>query len=333
MASTCLAQEPSQMDSVCKLFETSGKFMGSVLVARGEHVVFHKSYGSADLEWNVPNTQATKFRIGSMTKQFTAAAVLILEEQDKLKIEDPIKNYLPDSPPAWDSITIYHVLTHTSGLPRINNVYEAPKLKFFPVTPEQRIAKLRNKSLEFTPGSQFKYCDSGYILLGYLIEKVSGESYQEFIQKNIFSRLGMNDSGYDSNTDIIPRRANGYSPGPKGIQNAEFIHMSVPFSSGGLYSTTGDLLRWELGLFGGKLLTAESLEKMMTPYKGEYGLGLHIKTSHGQKRISYGGEIEGFSTCIAYYPDSRITIIALANLNGTAPQQIVDTLAAILHAE
>ena len=143
----------------------------------------------------------------------------------------------------------------------------------------------------------------------------------------------MKDSGYDSNIDIIPLRANGYSKGPKGVENAEFIHMSVPFSAGALYSTTVDLLQWELGLFGGKLLMKETLEKMITPFKGEYGLGLHINTIHGRKRISHGGGIEGFNTYLAYYPDSKITIIVLANLSGNAPQQIADTLGTLVHSE
>lgn len=333
LANACLAQDISEMDSLCEIYESNGQFMGSVLVARGDQVLFSKSYGSADLEWNVPNTSTTKFRIGSITKQFTAASVLLLEERGKLKIQDPIRNYLPDTPPAWDSITIFHLLTHTSGLPPIHDPSEAAKLNPFAVTPAQNIAKIHDKPLEFAPGSQYKYCNPGYILLGLLIEKVSGKSYQEFLQENIFSPLGMNDSGYDSNSDIIPRRANGYAPGLKGVEHAPFIHMSLPFSAGALYSTTEDLLRWERGLFGGKLLSAESLEKMTTPFKEDYGFGLHINTFNGRQRIIHGGGIEGFNTYLAYFPDSKITVITLANLNGNVPQQLEDKLAALAHGD
>ncbi|MBN2320493.1 MAG: serine hydrolase, partial [Acidobacteria bacterium] len=231
------------------------------------------------------------------------------------------------------SITIFHILTHTSGLPPINDPSEAAKLHPFAVTPAQNIAKIHDKSLEFAPGSEFKYSNSGYILLGLLIEKVSGRSYQEFIQDNIFSPLGMNDSGYDSNSDIIPRRANGYAPGLKGVEHAPFIYMSLPFSAGALYSTTEDLLRWELGLFGGKLLSAESLNRMTTPFKEEYGFGLHLNTIQGRPRISHGGGIEGFNAYLAYYPDSEITVIVLANLNGNTYQRIGDQLAALAHGD
>jgi CubicO group peptidase (beta-lactamase class C family) len=329
LVTTCFAQDQSRMDSLVQYYLSDGQFMGSVLVARGDQVLFSKSYGSANLEWNVPNTPATKFRLGSITKQFTAAAVLLLEEQGKLNIQDPIKKYLADSPPAWDQITIYQVLTHTSGIPSITNSSEYSKLEVLPLTPSQNIDKIRDQPLEFKPGSQFKYSNSGYILLGYLVEKVSGQSYQDFLQKNIFTPLGMKDSGCDSNSAIIPRRASGYSPGQEGPQNAGFVHMSVPFSAGALFSTTEDLLRWEQGLFGGKLLSAASLAKMTTPFKSNYALGLAMSTVNGRKQISHGGGIEGFNTYLAYFPDTKLTVAVLANLNGNAPQQIADKLAAI----
>jgi len=255
--------------------------------------------------------------------------VLLLEEQGKLSIQDPIKKYIPDPPPAWDQITIYHVLTHTSGIPSITNSPEYANIELSPLTPSQNIDKIRNKPLEFEPGSQFKYSNSGYILLGYLVEKVSGQSYQDFLKKNIFVPLGMKDSGYDSNSEIIPRRASGYTPGPEGPRNAGYVHMSVPFSAGALFSTAEDLLRWEQGLFGGKILSAASLAKMTTPFKSNYAFGLGISTVNGRKQISHGGGIEGFNTFLAYFPDTKLTVAVLANLNGNAPEQIASKLAAI----
>ena len=333
LATTCFAQETSRMDQLVQSYVSNKQFMGSALVARGDQVLFSKSYGSANLEWDIPNTPATKFRLGSVTKQFTAAAILFLEERGKLKIEDPIKKYLPDAPAAWDKITIYNVMTHTAGIPSLTGFPEYARFRAFQHTPEQLVALFRDKPLEFTPGTRMAYSNSGYILLGYLIEKVSGETYQDFLQKNIFTPLGMKDSGYDSNFAIIPHRAAGYSPGPNGLLNADFEHMSVPFSAGALYSTTEDLFRWEQGLFGGKLLSAASLAKMTTPFMSGYALGVGVDTVKGRKQISHGGGIAGFNTYLAYFPDTKVSVAVLGNLNGSAPQQIANRLAALAHGE
>ncbi len=225
-AATCFAQngptpDVARMDQVVQSYVNNKQFTGSVMVARGEDVLFRKSYGSANLEWNIPNTPATKFRIGSMTKQFTAASILLLEERGKLKVGDPVKKYMPDAPAAWDKITIFNVLTHTAGLPNFTSFPEYAKLQAFPMTPEQIVATFKDKPLDFEPGMKFSYSNSGYVLLGYLIEKISGGSYEKFVQENIFTPLGMKDSGYDSNTAIIERRASGYAPSPAGPVNAE----------------------------------------------------------------------------------------------------------------
>jgi len=307
--------------------------MGSVLVARGEEIVLSRGYGSANLEWDIPNSPATKFRLGSITKQFTAACILLLEERAKLRIDDPVKKYLPDAPTAWDKITIFHVLTHTSGIPSFTDFPDYRESEAASTTPEKLVERFRNKPLDFEPGSKWKYSNSGYVLLGYLIEKVSGETYQRFLQENIFTPLGMKDSGYDSNSEIIRHRAAGYSPGNGGIINAGFINMTVPFSAGGLYSTTEDLLRWERGLFGGKVLSAASLQKMTTPFKDNYACGLFVETSNGHKQISHGGGIEGFNTSLAYWPDEKLSIIVLGNLNGGAPGDISNKLGAVMHGE
>jgi hypothetical protein len=162
--------------------------------------------------------------------------------------------------------------------------------------------------------------------LGYLIEKISGGSYARFVQENIFSPLGMEDSGYDSNSAIIPDRASGYIPGPNGLANAGYIDMTIPFAAGGLYSTTGDLLRWEQGLFGGKLLSTASLKEMTTPFKSDYAFGLQVRKVNGHEVIDHGGGIEGFNTILAYYPEDKLTVVVLANVNGSAPQEIAQDL-------
>ncbi len=332
--SICLAQDNvARMDEVVRSYVNAKQFMGSVLVARDGKVILSKGYGSANLEWGVPNSPSAKFRLGSITKQFTAACILLLEERGKLKVEDPVKKYMPDAPAAWDKITIFNLLTHTSGIPSFTGFPDYHSMEAIPATPEQLVARFRDKPLEFQPGEKWNYSNSGYVLLGYLIEKISGQSYSQFVQENIFNPLGMKDSGYDSNTAIIVHRASGYSPGAKGITNAGYIDMSIPLSAGGLYSTTEDLLRWEQGLMGGKLLSAASLQKMTTPFKNDYAFGLAVHTANGHKVIEHNGGIEGFNTALAYYPDDKLTVVVLANLNGQAPDSIASNLAALAQGE
>ncbi|MFI5071921.1 MAG: serine hydrolase, partial [Terriglobales bacterium] len=334
MVSACLAQDNlSRMDQVIQSYVSNKQFMGSALVARDGTIVLSKGYGFANLEWEVPNSPTTKFRLGSITKQFTAACILLLEERGKLKIDDPVKKYMPDAPAAWDKVTLFNLLTHTSGIPSFTGFPDYGSTEAIPTTPEKLVARFRDKPLEFQPGEKWNYSNSGYVLLGYLIEKISQQSYSQFVQENIFNPLGMMDSGYDSNSAVILHRASGYTPGPKGVMNTGFIDMSIPFSAGGLYSTTEDLLRWERGLMGGKLLSPASLQKMTTPFKNDYAFGLAVRTVNGHRLIEHGGGIEGFNTELAYYPDDRLTVVVLANLNGQAPEEIASKLAALLHGE
>jgi CubicO group peptidase (beta-lactamase class C family) len=333
LSSNAGAQDGARYDKFVQHYVTAQNYMGTVIIARDNDILYSKGFGSANLEWNIPNTPNTKFRLGSITKQFTAASILLLEERGKLKIDDPIKKYLSDVPSAWDKITIFNLLTHTSGIPNFTNFPEYQKEKFTTHTPKQIVDIFRDRPLDFAPGEKMSYSNSGYILLGYLLEKVSGEMYQDFLQKNIFDTLGMKDSGYDSNSAIIPRRASGYSPGPAGLINAEYADMSIPFSAGALYSTTEDLLRWEQGLFGGKLLSKESLSKMITPNKNGYALGVGIRNDKGHKVIQHGGGIEGFNTQLAYYPDDKLTVAVLSNVNGNTVDQLTGKLAAIALGE
>jgi CubicO group peptidase (beta-lactamase class C family) len=332
-AAPASAQDIARMEQVIQAAVDKKTFMGSVLVARGNEILLNKGYGQADLEWEIPNTPTTKFRLGSMTKQFTAASILLLEERGKLRIEDPIKQHLPDVPAAWHAITIYNLLTHTSGIPNFTALPDYQKLKPFASTVEKTLEVLRDKPLDFAPGERMSYSNSGYLVLGRLIEKVSGTSYAAFVKENIFVKLGMKDSGFDSNSEIIARRAAGYSPSPTGPINAEFIHMTIPHAAGALYSTTEDLLRWQQGLFAGKVLSAASLQKMITPFKESYALGVAVRAMDGRKAVTHGGGIEGFNTILSYYPDTRITVAVLANINGPASDQIGRSLGAIAHGD
>jgi len=331
VATSCFAQDAARMDEVVQSYVRDKTFMGTVLVARDADVILSKGYGSANLEWNIPNTPATKFRLGSITKQFTAACILLLAERGKLTLDDPIKKYMPDAPAAWDKITIFNLLTHTAGIPNFTNLPEYKSLQLSEAPVAKSIAMVRDKPLDFAPGEKMSYSNSGYLVLGYVIERVTGASYEQFVTENIFTPLGMKDSGYDSNTAIIPRRAAGYTPSASGPVNAGFIHMSIPHAAGALYSTTGDLLRWEQGLFGGKVISAASLTKMTTPFKNDYAFGLTVQMASGRKVIQHGGGIEGFNTFLAYYPDSKVTLAVLANINGQAPGQIAAKLGELAH--
>jgi CubicO group peptidase (beta-lactamase class C family) len=327
------AQDVARMEQVIQAYCADQRFMGTVLVAKGADIVLNKGYGSANLEWDVPNSPATKFRLGSISKQFTAASILLLQERGKLNVQDPVKKYMPDAPAAWDKVTIYHVLTHTSGIPSFTSFPEYAKWEPFAITPAEEVAWFRDKALDFAPGEKWSYSNSGYVLLGYLIEKITGASYERFVRENIFTPLGMQDSGYDSNSAVIARRAAGYAAGKKGLENAGFVNMTIPFSAGSLYSTTGDLLKWEQGLFGGKVLSEASLKTMTTPFKNDYACGLAVVTKDGRKVIEHGGGIEGFNTQLTYYPEDKLTVVVLGNVNGAAPGEIAAKLAAIAHGE
>lgn len=329
----CLAQDAARMDQIVQPYVANHTFMGSVLVARGPQILFNKGYGFADLEWDVPNSPSTKFRLGSVTKQFTAASILLLEERGKLSVNDPVKKYLPDAPAAWDRITIFNLLTHTSGIPNFTSFPDYPKLEPFATTAGQLVARFRDKPLDFAPGEKWSYSNSGYVLLTYLIEKVTGGSYEAFVRDNIFTPLGMKDSGYDSNSAVILHRASGYVFNDNRFQNAGFVHMSVPQGAGALYSSTEDLLKWEQGLFGGKVLQPASLEKMTTPFKNHYAFGLQVDSVGGHKSIVHGGGIEGFNTELAYYPEDKLTVVVLGNVNGSAPEEIATKLAALGHGQ
>ena len=316
--------QADRLQQVVRPYVDAQMFMGSVLVAKEGKVLFSKSYGMADLEWSVPNSPTTRFNIASMTKQFTAASIFLLEDRGKLKTDDLVKKYLPDAPASWDKITIYHLLTHTSGIPDDGAKYE-------PGTPDKLV--FNDRPLNFQPGEQWAYTNLGYIVLGYLLERITGQTYEDFVQENVFKPLGMNDSGMFSYVTVIPRRASGYWPGSNGIENADRPDTRIGFSSGSLYSTTEDLLRWEEGLFGGRLLTPASLRKMTTPFKSDYACGLHVNRVNGHLMIEHDGNNIGFNADMAYYPEDRIAVVVLANLNGTVTGEMTKALAAVAYGE
>jgi CubicO group peptidase (beta-lactamase class C family) len=328
-----LAQDATRLEQVVQTAVANRTFSGAVLVARGSTVVLSKGYGLANREWDIPNLPATRFRLGSLTKQFTAAAVLLLEERGKLSVDDPIAKHLPNAPAAWAPITIRHLLSHSSGIPNFTAMPEYPSLRPFATTAAKTVAVFKDKPLDFAPGEKMAYSNSGYLVLGLLIETLSGQSYEAFVRDNLFAPLGMKDSGVDANAAIIPRRAAGYAPSPAGPVNAGFIDMTIPHAAGALYSTTEDLLRWEQALFSSKVVSASSLQKMTTPFKNDYAFGLVVRSSKGRKVVEHSGGIEGFNTAMAFYPETQTAVIVLANLNGPTADQLSASLGAVAHGE
>ena len=316
----------ARLDQVANSYTPGNAFMGTVLVVDGDRVLLDKGYGMADLEWSIPNAPDVKFRLGSVTKQFTATLVLLLQQDGKLNINDPVSKYLAIAPATWDKITLANLLGHTSGIPSFTDMKEFGVWRMSPHTVGEELALFKDKPLDFEPGSKFAYSNSNFEVLGAVIEKVSGKKYGDLLRERIFDPLGMKDSGLDTDGLILPKRAEGYSPGAKGLEVPLVESMTVPWAAGSIYSTTGDLLKWEHGLFGGKVLSADSLKLMTTPGKGNYGLGVFIADKDGVKIVSHGGGIEGFNTNLMYAPERRIAVVVLGNVNGGAPGAMGDQL-------
>ena len=320
------------------------QFSGTVLVAQKDQGLMSQGYGLADREQDVPNAPQTRFAIGSITKSFTAMAIMILQERGSLKVEDPICNYLADCPDAWKPVTMHHLLTHTSGIPSYTDLYIQGKIAATPCKagkPETIIAYFRDLSLEFTPGSRWHYSNSGYFLLGAVIEKVSGDSYEAFIEKNILQPLRMTETDYDRASTIIPHRASGYSVDQlrDPFINAPCLDASLDDAVGGLYSTVGDLYKWDQALYTDRLVSQETLGTIFTStvslvssVAGEavYGYGWEISQQSGHRVIWHNGLVWGFASYLARYPDDQLTIIVLSNVDTTNVAQVGRELAAIV---
>jgi CubicO group peptidase (beta-lactamase class C family) len=296
-------------------------FSGSILVSLDGEILLSSGYRYANWELNVPNTSSTIFRLTSLTKPFTALAIMMLQERGKLDVHDPICRYLADCPTAWEPITIHHLLTHTSGIPDYaafpNALPEAASSR----SVTELIDTFRDKPPEFPPGTRFEYSNSGYVLLGAVIESVSGTSYGGFLFNNIFSPLSMRDTGYDVASQIIKNRAGGYTIDGRTLENSSHIDPSNLYSAGGLYSTIEDLYLWNQALNTTQLVTQPTLDKIFTPqvvapkYGAEYGYGWIISESEGHPLVWHAGSLPGFHNYLAHYPDDQLDIIILSNLD------------------
>lgn len=316
------AQDKSQkIDQYLSKCNEYGVFNGSALVSEHGKVILEKGYGYANMEWKIPCEPDTKFRLGSITKQFTAMLIMQLVERGQVKLDGKISDYLPYYPKeTGDKITIHQLLTHTSGIFNYTNDAEFfVKERFFPLKPEELTKKFSGKELDFEPGTKWNYSNSGYIVLGAIIEQATGKPYEQVLQENILTPLGMSNTGYDHWELIIPKRASGYDRVFDKYQNSEYLDMSLPFAAGSLYSTVDDLFIWGEALYTDKLVSFESLRKMMTPYMENYGYGLGIRKismNDGKDSITavtHSGGINGFNTFMTRYLEDRNTIILLSN--------------------
>ena len=292
-------------------------FTGAVLLARDGKIIFSKAWGMADREKNIPNTPQTIFRVGENTKQFTAAAILLLEQDGKLSVQDPICNYLDNCPEAWKAVTIHHLLSHTSGIP---DYFDPPlpgvsKLTQEGATPQQIVALFRDQPLAFKPGAQVAVSHSDFVLAGLIIERVSGQSYGDFVKQRIFEPLGMTRSGYGDSPEGL---ALGYLNAT--VKTPQAFNVSALYASGGCYSTAEDLFRWSEGLYNGKLLNETELKKMLTPHavdENGYGMGYGVLTFElaGRKAAGNGGGPDGYHSYTTRYFDDYVTSLLIGNQN------------------
>ena len=294
-------------------FNSLKNFSGNVLVAIHGKPIYKKSFGHADLELDVKNTPDTKFRIGSLTKQFTSMAVMILVEQGKINIDDKISNYLPDLPKKWQNITVHQLLTHTSGIMHSWALTDFKQTMMLHNSIEQTIDRFRDHELVAKPGEKYQYSGVGYFLLSTLIEKVSGQSYCTFLKEEIFDKAGMPNSGCDEPEPVLKNRAMGYVTDSTGTCNAPYIYMPILTGGGNLYSTLDDLLAWDRALFNNTLITPETKNKMFTPELVDYAYGWHVTKSDSVFRTFHTGGVPGFSSLIDRYPDKGILIVILSN--------------------
>ena len=327
----------AQIDAYLTRLMARGGMNGSVLVAH-DGMIFDKGYGVADKEKHVVNTPQTRFRLGSVSKQFTAMAILLLQERGTLHVQDHLCLYISSCPQDWQPITIEQLLTHTSGIPDYTNFPDFAVTWTQAVTVEQLIARFKNMPLDFSPGSTFRYSNSGYVLLGYIIERVSHMSYATFLQTQIFDPLALRNTGYDMQYPSLPQHATGYYPG---YVKPDAYDMSVLYAAGALYSTVEDLYVWDQSLRMHTLVSQRSLNVMFAlhaacPSSGPggclmrsdlgYGYGWFIAQEPQGRLIYHVGRIDGFLAYNGFYPATNTDVVVLSNLETTDVLQIGRTL-------
>ncbi len=289
------------------------------LVAKNGKTIYRKAVGKSNLELDVDMTVDNVFELASISKQFTAISILMLEEQGKLSTNDPITKFIPDYPTNGKTITIHHLLNHTSGIKSYTDMGDLISFARLDKSPKELIDYFKNEPMDFDPGEEYAYNNSGYILLGYIIEVITGDTFENYVETNIFKTLGMYNSRYGSKTELIKKRASGYGQNANGYVNSDYISMSIPYAAGSLMSTVDDMLKWQNALTNNTLIKASSLKKAIngsTLNNGEYidyGYGLGALNFKGSKGYTHSGGIFGFSTNGIYLIDKDTYVIGLSN--------------------
>ncbi len=328
-----------QIAELMKGYYEYGLFNGAVLVAENGKVIYKKGLGYANMEWKIPNETDAKFRLGSITKQFTSMLIMQLVEEGKIKLDGHLIDYLPDyRKDTGERVTIHHLLTHTSGIPSYTDqpgFFE--NISRDPYTVADFVNKQASGDLLFEPGSKFAYNNSGYFLLGAIIEKITGKPYEVVLKERILDPLKMHDTGYDHHNTILKKRVYGYEKTPAGYENTSYLDMSIPYSAGSLYSTVEDLYLWDQALYTDKLISEKSKEIMFKPFLNNYAYGWVVtKVPLGDSKetasvVTHGGGINGFNTLIVRFVDEKNLIVLLNNTGGARLNEMATAIAGILY--
>ena len=308
----------------------------AVAIVKDGALVLARGYGMADLENDVPASAETVYRLGSITKQFTALAIMQLAERGKLSVDDELTKFLPDYPTAGHKVTVHHLLNHTSGIKSYTSVKSFFKLIRQDLSHDELLALFKNEPFDFEPGTKWLYDNSGYYLLGMVIEKASGQRYAEYLEEHAFRPLGMSATRYGDMRPIIRHRAMGYKVSNGQLINDDFMSMDAPGAAGALVSNVLDLIKWHQALETGNLLSSASFEAMYRPTKladgsvRPYGYGWGLGEMNGHRKLSHGGGINGFSTMIARYPADRLAVIVLSNTAGANVGGVESRIAKLL---
>ena len=327
-----------EIEALLNKYQEYGMFNGTVLVADEGKVLYKNAFGEANKAWGIPNRTDTKFRIGSITKQFTAAIILQLVEEGLIDLDDPITKYLNNYPAdQGERVTIHHLLTHTSGIPNYTSLSDFLEFTRDPYEPNSFITVFSELDLEFEPGSQFNYSNSGYFLLGVIIEHVTGKPYDEVLNDRLLEPLDLSDTGYQHHGDIIEHMASGYNKFGGRYSNAPYLDTSIPYSAGMMYSTVEDLYKWNHFLQEGAVFKkTETLERMLTPFLDNYAYGIAVFNmpvgEDSVRTITHNGGIFGFSSDMKYFPDTGRTVVVLDNAGG-APGAITNSLTLLLFGQ
>jgi CubicO group peptidase (beta-lactamase class C family) len=334
-------EKAARIDRFLTQYADDGAFSGAVLVSEHDRVIFKKGYALANREWNVPNSPDTKFRLGSITKQFTSMLVMQQVAAGTIRLDAHLPDYLPYYRKDTGSrVTVHHLLNHTSGIPSYTDDRTFfPERSRDPYEVDAFVKRFCSGDLQFEPGTKFHYNNSGYFLLGAVLEHVTGKKYEALLKEKILDPVGMADTGYDHSADILPKRASGYQRGLGEILNAPYLDMSQPYAAGSLYSTVDDLYKWDQALYSGKLLAANLQQKIFTPGLERYGYGWMIDTlpagdaAAGQTMIGHGGGINGFNTLEHRIVGDHDLILLFNNIPGGNLDEMARGIRAILYGQ